>query len=228
MHYHGTPLSPRAELFKLAGKHFCVPFADPRDADWCLANAQSVMWDSGAFTAHTQGKQVDWQKYYAWLEPRLGHPHWAIVPDVIDGTIDDQKAMVAQWPHGIMLGAPVWHMGLEVSYLLDLVQVWPRVCFGSSRQYWQVGSDLWSRRTDESTAKCGRQCWPPHLSPRRAIMADKLTELPYRKAYISRRPSVFWYVHGRKMFCLSIPERIRASWKVGVYPLGRAALEDKP
>lgn len=48
MHYHGTPLTPRAELQKMAGKHFCVSFANPGDADWCLANGQSVMWDNGA------------------------------------------------------------------------------------------------------------------------------------------------------------------------------------
>ncbi len=83
IHYHGTPLSPRSELIKMAGKHFCVSFADARDGDWCLSNAQSVMWDNGKFTAFTQGKEVDHAKLYAWLEPRLGHPHWAVIPDVI-------------------------------------------------------------------------------------------------------------------------------------------------
>lgn len=150
IHYHGTPLTPREDLLKMAGKSFCVSFADARDGDWCLANGQSVMWDSGAFTAHTQKRTVDWDKYYTWLDPRLGHPHWAVIPDVIDGTVDDQRALVAQWPFSRKHGAPVWHMALSVDYLLELVEQWGRVCFGSSKQYWQVGSDLWCRRADEA------------------------------------------------------------------------------
>lgn len=150
IHYHGTPLTPRSELQKLAGKHMCVSFAEPRDADWCLAFAQSVLWDNGAFTAHTKGKAVDWATYYQWLEGKLGHPHWAIIPDVIDGTVEQQRALVAQWPHGSAFGAPVWHMGLPISYLLDLANHWPRLCFGSTAQYWQVGSQNWERRADEA------------------------------------------------------------------------------
>lgn len=162
LHYHGTPLTPRSSLIALAGKHFCVSFANPGDADWCLANAQGVMWDSGAFTAFTQGKVVDWDSYYAWLEPRLGHPHWAVIPDVIDGTVEQQKALVAEWPFDAVLGAPVWHMGLPIEYLIELADEWPRICFGSSQQYWQVGSDLWCRRADEAfnaLAKRGPLPW---------------------------------------------------------------------
>lgn len=161
IHYHGTPLTPRNELLKLAGKHFCVSFANPGDADWCLAHGQSVMWDSGAFTAFTQGKAVDWTKYFDWLEPRLGHPHWAVIPDVIDGTEADQRDLIATWPFG-SLGAPVWHMALSLDYLLELSDKWPRICFGSSGRYWQVGSDDWCRRADaafNALAKAGKLPW---------------------------------------------------------------------
>lgn len=133
----------------MAGKHFCVSFANPGDADWCLQFGQSVMWDNGAFTFFRGGKPTDWAKFYSWLEPRLGHPHWAVIPDVIDGTVEQQRDLIAQWPHG-SLGAPVWHMGLPIDYLLDLANRWPRICFGSSGAYWQVGSDQWCRRADEA------------------------------------------------------------------------------
>lgn len=149
IHYHGTPLTPRSELIKMAGKHFCVSFANHGDADWCLQHGQSVVWDNGRFSAFTQGKKIDDAKLYAWLEPRLGHPHWAVIPDVIDGDVEQQRSLVAQWPFGFF-GAPVWHMGLPVEYLIDLANHWPRICFGSSGRYWQVGSDEWSRRADEA------------------------------------------------------------------------------
>jgi len=150
IHYHGTPLTPRDALLTMAGKCFCVSFANPGDADTCLRIGQSVMWDSGAFTAYTKERTVNWSAYYRWIEPRLGHPNWAVIPDIIDGDVEQQRALVAAWPFDRALGAPVWHMGLPVDYLLDLADQWPRVCFGSSGTYWQVGSESWERRADEA------------------------------------------------------------------------------
>lgn len=150
IHYHGTPLTPREALYTLAGKHFCVSFADPRDAETCVRIGQSVLFDNGAFSAFTQGRAVDWPRYYAWLEPMLSPPHWAIVPDVIDGTEEQQRELAAAWPFGPQLGAPVWHIGLSTDYLLRLADEWPRLCFGSTAQFWQVGSEAWERRADEA------------------------------------------------------------------------------
>jgi hypothetical protein len=150
IHYHGTPLSPRELLWRMAGKNFCVSFASPQDAEICLRIGQSVMWDNGAFSLHTQGKAVDWSAFYAWLEPRLGHPHWAVIPDVIDGDVADNQKLVAEWPFSRSLGAPVWHMAEPISALIDYAGQFERICFGSSGAFWQVGSDIWSRRTDEA------------------------------------------------------------------------------
>lgn len=148
IHYHGTPLTPRSELLKMAGKHFCVSFAHPSDADWCMTHGQSVMWDNGAFSAFTRGAKFDPAAYAAWVESRLGHPHWAVVPDVIDGDEVAQREMIAAWPHPRELSAPVWHMGLSLDWLSELASEWPRICFGSTAQYWQVGSASWERRCD--------------------------------------------------------------------------------
>jgi len=150
IHYHGTPLTPRSELMKMAGKHFCVSFAAPGDADVCAQIGQSVMYDNGAFSAFTKGKEFDTFSYYEWVGPRIGHPHWAIIPDVIDGSVDDQRDRVGKWPFPASISAPVWHMGLPIDYLLELADEWPRICFGSTAQYWQVGSDDWARRADEA------------------------------------------------------------------------------
>lgn len=150
IHYHGTPLSPASELMKLAGRHFCVPFSDPRDADRCAAIGQSIMFDNGAFSAFTRGVTLDVTAYYKWLEPRLGHPHWAVVPDVIDGTEADQRLMMSGWPFPRTMSAPVWHLALEIEYLIEICDTWPRVCFGSSGAYWQVGSSAWMRRADQA------------------------------------------------------------------------------
>lgn len=150
IHYHGTPLTPRAELMKMAGKCFCVSFAAPQDADWCLTHGQSVMWDNGAFSAFTSGKPLDPAAFSEWVAPRLGHPHWAVIPDVIGGDEAAQRALIAQWPHARELSAPVWHLNLSLDWLCELASEWPRVCFGSSGRYWQVGSEEWARRADQA------------------------------------------------------------------------------
>lgn len=175
IHYHGTPLTPRSELMKMAGKHFCVSFAAPQDAEWCMAHGQSVMWDNGAFSAYTRGATFDPLAFAAWVEPRLGHPHWAVIPDVIDGGVDEHRAMVAAWPHPPALSAPVWHMGLPVDWLLELSDAFTRVCFGSSGRYWQVGSPAWERRADEAfnaLARRGPLPWV-HMMRGLALAGDR-------------------------------------------------------
>lgn len=152
IHYHGTPLTPRAELEKMKGKHFCVSFANPGDADWCAANGQSVMWDNGAFVFYRAEKPVtDWSKFYAWVESRLGHPHWGVVPDVIGGGVSDNMALISEWPFRKDASAVVWHLDEPVEHLLALVEMgFGKICFGSAGSYWQVGSEAWARRVDEA------------------------------------------------------------------------------
>ena len=170
IHYHGTPLTPRSALYQMAGKHFCVSFARPDDAAVCLQIGQSVMWDNGAFTSYQQGQAFDINKFYEWLEPRLGHPHWAVIPDVIDGTLQQQKELLLTWPFPQTLGAPVWHMAQPISYLLDLAQKYERICFGSSGKYWKVGDTAWSHRADEAfNALAKRHKHLPHIHMLRGL-----------------------------------------------------------
>lgn len=148
LHYHGTPITPRAQLERMAGRLFCVSYAAPWDLATCLRIGQSVMLDNGAFSAKTRGRPFDLPGFYAWAEAHLAHPHWAVVPDEIDGTVEQQRAMVKTWPFRKDLGIPVWHLGLPIDYLLELCDEWGRVCFGSAGQYWQIGTPAWCGRMD--------------------------------------------------------------------------------
>ncbi len=150
MHYHGTPITPMSKLLRMRGRNFCVSHAAPADLKRCLSIGQSVMFDNGAFSAFTKGKKFDEAGFYAWIEPHLGHPHWAVIPDVIDGDEGEQRRMVGRWPFNRTLGLPVWHLGLSIDYLLYLAQTWDRICFGSTAQYWEVGGDAWCGRMDEA------------------------------------------------------------------------------
>lgn len=157
VHYHGTPLTPRSELDKMKGKNFCVSFANPGDADWCLSWAQEVMWDNGAYVFYQKATRdsvsvnTDWSKFYSWVSPRLGHPHWAVVPDVIDGTVEQNLALINEWPHRKDCAAVVWHLHEPIEHLIYLVELgFAKICFGSSGEFWQVGSVVWCQRVDEA------------------------------------------------------------------------------
>ena len=106
------------------------------------------MWDNGAFSHYRAGGVLDHIAFQNWVEPRLGHPHWAVIPDVIDGTVEQNRQLLKQWSLPPFLSAPVWHMGLPIDWLLEIADNWPRFCFGSSGAYWQVGSERWKSRTD--------------------------------------------------------------------------------
>lgn len=150
IHYHGTPITPIAALETMGGKHFCVSYARPDSLARCKVLGQSLMLDNGAFSCKTLGKPFDLHGFYSWVEEHLAHPNWGVVPDVIDGTVDQQREMVKTWPFRKDLGIPVWHLALPIDYLLELCDQWGRVCFGSSGQYWQIGTDSWCGRMDEA------------------------------------------------------------------------------
>jgi hypothetical protein len=150
IHYHGTPITPRKVLLEMSGRNFCVSFAEPRDIEECLRIGQSVMLDNGAFTAFTKGKPMDVAAYTNWCDEHLAHPHWAVIPDVIDGTVAQQREGLVSWPFPSELSCPVWHLALPIDWLLELADEWPRIAFGSSGQYWQIGSPSWVRRMDEA------------------------------------------------------------------------------
>jgi hypothetical protein len=150
IHYHGTPITPVERLYEIAGAFFCVSFIEPRDVKRCHDIGQGVMLDNGAFSAWTRGAATDWQGFYAWVDPWLDcATTWAVIPDVVEGSVEEQEELIRQWPHGTR-GTPVWHMHEPIDRLLQLLDSWPRVCMGSSAQYADVLSDIWRRRMDES------------------------------------------------------------------------------
>ena len=109
------------------------------------------MWDNGAFSLFTKGVPTQWEKFYAWVEPRLGHPHWAVVPDVIDGDEQDNLTLAKEWPHREDCAAVVWHLSESMDHLLRLWDLgFGKIAFGSSGKYWQIGTSEWERRIDEA------------------------------------------------------------------------------
>lgn len=161
--YHGTPITPAAQLARMHGEHFCVSFYRPDNAGVCETIGASVMWDNGAFSAYTKGAAVDEAALYEWLEPRLYHPHRAVVLDVIGAPVEQQRDAITRWPFPRDLSWPVWHLDKPLDYLSELCDGgWSGVCLGSAGEFWEIGGMAWERRMDqtfEHLARRGRLPW---------------------------------------------------------------------
>lgn len=148
LHYHGTPITANAVMHSTAGACYCVSHARPDQIELADRIGQSVMLDNGAFSKFTKNEPTDWPAFYAWCERWLARPTtWAVIPDVIDAGSQEQDALLREWPFGER-GSPVWHMDEPISRLLRLCDEWPRVCIGSTGEYWKINSAAWEGRMD--------------------------------------------------------------------------------
>lgn len=163
--YHVTPITPDDRLRALSGRHFMVSHYYPQQAHLMDAVAAGVIWENGAFAVHTEMLRLqekakrgplsarqrarleflerprDWRPFYAWLEQddRLFKPgRWAIIPDVIAAGGQAQDALLTEWPFGRDRGAPVYHMGEPIERCLRLLDQYPRICIGSTDDYWRI------------------------------------------------------------------------------------------
>lgn len=137
IHYHGGPITPETCAYRAwRGRHAFVSWAHPAQIELAASVCQSFALDNGAFSLWRTGTAIDWPDYYEWCDRWLRHPacDWAVIPDVIEGTEDENDALVAEWPHGHR-GVPVWHLNESVDRLVRLAAEWPRVALGSAAEY---------------------------------------------------------------------------------------------
>lgn len=183
--YHVAPITPLRRLELLAGRCFMVSHYWPEQLPRILQFAGFTAFDNGAFSYFTEMMRLrkrvgtakeragdrdrllwleqprDWRRFYTWLEPMLFAPgRWAVIPDEIAAGSQAQDALLVEWPFGHR-GAPVWHTGEPIDRLLRLLDAWPRVCIGSTDEHWQVGSDIWRARMDETWSEIARR----HANP---------------------------------------------------------------
>ncbi len=189
---YGLPLNPMPALEQLRGGSFCVSYATRQKLGKQLDQAielvgkvesNILLVDNGAFSAHKAG--VDTMNDEAYLN---GFAEWAnaitarcpqafvVLPDVIGGTAEQNWQLACETM--MMLDAgdrtmPVWHMHEPISYLLHLCESFNYVAFGSSGEYWQVGTAKWHARVKEAFAaieKWEAECEGAYVRPRIHMM----------------------------------------------------------
>lgn len=155
IHYHGTPIGgKRGDVPRfLSGRHALVPWIRPEDLECVAECCQSFCLDNSAFSIwRSQGDSPKWSEYYEWVSEWMRHPgfDFALIPDVIDGTAEENDAMIDQWPHGKSRGVPVWHLHEPLDRLAWLCDEWPRVALGSSGEWRTPNTKAWWRRMSQA------------------------------------------------------------------------------
>lgn len=135
IHYHGGPITPdtcAARAWK--GRHAFVSFAAQQQMGLAATHCQSFAFDNGAFSFWKAKKAVNWLAYYIWVDTWLRHPgfDFAVIPDVIGGSEEENDALLEQWAFPLHLSAAVWHVNESMERLVRLARTYPRVCIGSS------------------------------------------------------------------------------------------------
>lgn len=145
--YHGAPITPETAAVEVfSGGHGFLSHANTQQEGLIIEVCQSFALDNGAFPAWTRKAPItDWNPFYKWADElrRLPNCDFAVVPDVIDGTEEDNDRLLREWPLPKYFGAPVWHMHESLERLERLVDEWPRICIGSSGRFATVGNALW-------------------------------------------------------------------------------------
>ena len=91
-----------------------------------------------------------------WVDRWIRHPgcDFAVVPDHIEGTEDQNDELLEEWPFERWQGCVVWHMHESLKRLRRLTREWPRVAIGSSRAYSIPGTNDWWERMGKAMHVC--------------------------------------------------------------------------
>jgi len=162
---YGLPLTPRALIEQLEGASFCVSFATRKDlgsqlddAIRLVGNDGILLIDNGAFTLHKKGVSTRTESYQdefeTWAADILERCPQAIavIPDVIGGTEEENGELVRHCMLDWDRCMPIWHLHESIDYLLELCEGFNYVGFGSSGQFWKVGTPEWHARIAEAFA----------------------------------------------------------------------------
>jgi hypothetical protein len=152
IHYHGGPITPERDACRIwAKRHAFVSFAHPEQIGTVAEVSCSFGLDNGAFSFWKSGKKTDWKRYYDWVEQWHKHPgfDFALIPDIIDGSVDENSELINQWPFAFGIGVPIWHLNEPLDWAVSLSKNFPRIAIGSSGDYANIGSKQWWSRMCE-------------------------------------------------------------------------------
>jgi hypothetical protein len=153
IHYHGTPISGASTVGYAALKnaHACVSYACMDAFPTVMEHCSSFMFDNGAFSFWKSGTPTNWNEFYSIVGDLIRVPHfdWFLCPDVIDGTAEDNDALLLDNPYPKHYSVPVFHLHEPIDRVVRLAHEYPRIALGSSAEYSKIGTVKWHSRMRE-------------------------------------------------------------------------------
>jgi hypothetical protein len=182
--YHGGPITPdRAAIETWRDGHAMISFANQQQIALAFEYAGEVALDNGAFSLWGKGERLDVDAYTRFIELWRKHPAfgWCVIPDIIDGTEEENTKLIQEWPHQNYISVPVWHLHESLDKLGWLCDDFPRVAIGSSGEYSEIGTPLWKNRMAEAMAvSCDSDGYPlTRLHGLRQMDNDVTSNVPY-------------------------------------------------
>ena len=150
--YHGTPLTPNAVFDEVApGRNMLIPFPNPQNLHRAIRMCDKVIVDNGAFTLWRKGGEIDWNKYYAWLQPFKHNIEFFFIPDVIDGSEEDNDYLIVDYfERKETRGVPIWHINESFGRLERLMDSFDYIAIGSAGKFAQLGTPQWFNQMDKA------------------------------------------------------------------------------
>lgn len=153
--YHGTPITPKEVFYQaLKKRNSLVSFACQQDLHKSFEICDKVILDNGAFNTWNKAKKGQiadinwikhWDNYYRWLE-KLTNREFYFIPDVIDGTEEENDALLKDNPFSD--GVPIWHINESLDRLEILASNYDYIAFGSAGEYSELGTNKWNYKMD--------------------------------------------------------------------------------
>lgn len=160
-HYHGGPLWGGDELLKALYRNTgaLVSYARPDQIKKIAAIRCKLVLDNGAFStwrkaANDNGKEwwrKHWEGYYDFVGEWFSRIEWFIIPDVIEGSEQENDELIGQVPEWLMPKAvPVWHSDESIERLVRLCERFSRVAIGCCGPHRSIRSAAWKSRMTEA------------------------------------------------------------------------------
>lgn len=169
-HIHGGPMWGKVDIGEgntmtclqvlYRNSRAMVSFARPEQLKTILKTVGSrVVLDNGAFSVWNKAKKQEsivdwanyWTSYYLFVMTYISLIDWFIVPDVIEGTEEENNNLINSIPSSLKYKAvPVWHSNESIDKLIRLCKEFKIVAVGCCGDSGVIRSKAWKSKMDEA------------------------------------------------------------------------------
>ena len=144
--FYVTPITPN-HVFEeyMAHRNVVISYLRPDNYKLAVEHCQKIIFDNGAYTFFRKGIASNFETFYKFLEDKKFN--YFFIPDVINGSETENDLLISQCPKEFLnKGIPVFHIHESNDRLIELMKRFNYIAFGSSGEFWKIGTDKWLNR----------------------------------------------------------------------------------